>query len=125
MSFERNAASAERSLMDIFGPDASDDAKAITERAAQLSMDDMANILNAKKSSQNDLTNDLTVGANIYPEIPLSLGAVQWQAQVIEEHRTAMEETYTSENSKQVALMYSRPRLNALNRRTKKPFVKS
>ncbi|MDE8755062.1 hypothetical protein PZA22_11240 [Pectobacterium polaris] len=121
MSFERNAASAERSLMDIFGPDASDDAKAITERAAQLSMDDMANILNAKKSSQNDLT----VGANIYPEIPLSLGAVQWQAQVIEEHRTAMEETYTSENSKQVALMYSRPRLNALNRRTKKPFVKS
>ncbi|BES84200.1 hypothetical protein PEC302107_37370 [Pectobacterium araliae] len=96
MSFERNAASPERSLMDIFGPDASNEAKTITERAAQLSMNDMANILNAKKSSQNDLT----VGAMVI-------------------------ETYASENSKRIALMHSRPQLNALNRRAKKPFVKS
>ncbi|MBA0217439.1 hypothetical protein H4F33_06370 [Pectobacterium brasiliense] len=79
MSFERNAASAERSLMDIFGPDASDDAKAITERAAQLSMSDMANILNAKTSSKNVLAVDIN---NHFHD-------VQWKAQISRTHQIA------------------------------------
>lgn len=57
---------AEISLFDAFGPNASEQVQAINQRAAELSMDDMARVMGAKVSAKkkSELTTNFDVSAD-------------------------------------------------------------
>ncbi|CAM4128955.1 hypothetical protein [Serratia silvae] len=59
MSFKTDARipATEPSLLDVFGPNISDEVKATNQRAAELSMDDMAKVMNPA-STTDCITND-------------------------------------------------------------------
>lgn len=64
----------EKSLIDIFGPNASEEAKEITRKAAEQSMDDMAKVINSAMKRKKSLSDFF--GDNLTPEIQAELNTI-------------------------------------------------
>ncbi len=61
----------EKSLMDLFGPNATEEGKEIVARSAKQSMDDMADVINKSKKREKSLRDFF--GDNLSPESLLEL----------------------------------------------------